>query len=131
MDTKTVGAISATVVVGFVIGLAATADLGKTTSVVDAQDAGQLAGARVYRVSKLDGGSTMVAVEASTDGGLEVDVVLDHSPCAQRPVGVSALLCSLRDGGDRGDGNVMQDGEWAGAGCVETPCTVMFGDPSP
>ncbi len=78
--------------------------------------------ATVYKVDRSDGG----AVYASKYG--KTVIYLDESPCASRPAGVKASTCTKLDGGDPGDSNTMQAGQWVGAGCVRKACVIMAGE---
>lgn len=117
---------------GGTIEVAATdfesADSKEAVSVDALRDAGVSVGWAVFQKPSKDG-SAYFYKEA---GGW---VKVDSSPCRMRPKGAKPSDCmhvaipeSARfpndDGGlvDFGDENVMQPGEWVGAGCVEVPC---------
>lgn len=72
-------------------------------------------GGRVFEASVRDGGVVYTAT----------------SPCRWRPRGAKPSDCLklLPDGGtyDFGEENTLQEGEWVGAGCVEVPCSVWYG----
>lgn len=57
-------------------------------------------------------------------------VVVDQPKCAWRPAGAAKNSCRKRDGGDPGDENTMQEGEFAGAGCIRKACVEISGFPS-
>jgi len=48
-------------------------------------------------------------------------------PCRKKPT--EGAACTTLDGGDPGILNTGQPGQLVGSGCVETPCSVIAGDP--
>lgn len=111
-------------------------------TLIEARSAGVGLGFDIYRFTKSDGGRTradggpiFLAVGDRRDGG-RIAIFLADSPCARRFPAVPGALCRRRiplpDGGVRivaaDPMHVMQDGEWAGAGCTPAPCVVFAGD---
>lgn len=88
---------------------------------------GSIPAATVYRVDRSDGGVVYASKYRGADAG-EVVIYLDESPCAWRPRDASD--CTTADGGDPGDENTMQAGEWSGPGCVRKACVVVAGEDS-
>lgn len=81
-------------------------------------------------VELLDGGTVFESRKQLPDGGV-VRALVATSPCAWRPARAPKNSCLRRlpDAGtvDFGDENVMQEGEWVGAGCQRVACSVWLG----
>ncbi len=93
-----------------------------------ASDAGIVFSAAKYQqvrfVAMKLGTSYAVAVD---DAGWPVHAVAAiNQPCAWKPAGGSN--CTRGDAGDPGFENVMQPGDWVGAGCVRKSCVIVAGD---
>lgn len=114
-----------------------TADAGKTTTTTVKEDPapsevkslstelskGNVPDATVFKAERSDGG--FVYVSKSSNGTV---IYLDDTPCARRPKGAAKSSCTLADGGDPGDENTMQNGQWKGAGCVKRACVILAGE---
>lgn len=86
---------------------------------------GTIPSTTVYKVSRSDGGMVYASKYSKPDAGAVV-IYLDESPCAWRPI--KGADCVRFDGGDPGDENTMQAGEWFGAGCIRKACVIFAGE---
>lgn len=143
MDTKVVVALIAGAIVAVggavvIAGKPVDPDPSDVKPVAVAVAAGDMQPSSVYKMARSDGGSVFLL--ALKDGGAEF---VDHSLCAKKPKAVPLAQCSKVCAADPitgktpsapcdpGDENVMQNGQYVGLGCVETPCVIYAGDPDP
>lgn len=99
-----------------------------------AADAGVAFSAARYQQVRLialrcpaDGGFAL-GIPVNADGWPQFATVAAPHPCAWKPTAGAA--CARVDGGDPGERNTMQPGEWAGAGCVRKACVEIAGTTS-
>ncbi len=92
--------------------------------------AGRIPPYSIYSFKGADGGTRYV--RKTRKNNVDDTVYVDATVCAMRRKGSKEPLeCQRIDGGDPGEENVMQGGEWIGTGCIPAPCVIFSGDAPP
>lgn len=111
---------------------AALETAGKQAAVASSEVAADKLRSAVYSKRLADGTVVVMLDRVEPDGGRLLKRLTD-SPCRWRPKGSAPGSCvRVLSGGKQVDPGeemqVLQPGEWVGAGCVQVPCAVMAGE---